>query len=205
MSGIDLGRAKFRRVSSDEEIVGVIINGVPGTGMPPNGLSYARASAIVGYMRSMNGTTGRKSIAAAAGDLARGKTLFEAKAGCAGCHRVRGQGGRSGPDLSEAGLTLRGIEIEASMLDPDEAYSTSTRPFRAVQKDGTTVTGLLINQNTFSVELADNNGTLRSLAKADLRESGFLPKSPMPSSRGKLDAQELADIIAYVSSLRGAQ
>jgi putative heme-binding domain-containing protein len=192
-------------VSSDEEIVGVIVNGVPGTGMPPNALSSSRAYAVVAFLRSMTGATGRKSIAAAMGNAPRGKLLFESKAGCNGCHLVRGVGGRSGPDLSEAGLTLRAIEIEASLLDPDEAYSISTRPFRVVKKDGATVIGMLVNQNTFSVQLSDSKGSLISLPRSEIRESGFLPKSPMPSYRGKLDAQELADIIAYVSSQKGVQ
>ena len=47
VSGIDLGRNRFRRVSSDEEIVDVIMNGVPGTGMPPNAIVRLRAYNVV--------------------------------------------------------------------------------------------------------------------------------------------------------------
>jgi putative heme-binding domain-containing protein len=204
VSGIDLSRGKFRRVSSDEEIVNVIVNGVPGTGMPPTSIPHARAYTIVAFMRTMNDTAGMTSIAAASGDPARGKTLFENKGGCMGCHRIQGRGGRSGPDLSEAGLTLRGVEIERSMLDPDAEYSLNSRPFRVVQKNGTAVMGMLLNQDSYSVQLRDDQGDLRSFAKSDLRESGPV-KSPMPSYRDKLDPQELADIIAYAVSQRGAQ
>ncbi len=202
VTGIDLGRAKFRRVTSDEDIVNVMINGIPGTGMPPHGLSNARAYAIVAYLRSMNATT-QKSIAAASGDGARGRALFAAQ--CATCHRVRGEGGRSGPDLSEAGLSMRAIEIETSMLEPDAAFSTSSRPFRVVMKDGSAVTGLLANQDMLSVQMTTDRGALVSLAKSELREWGFEKKSPMPSYRGRMSPQELADVIAYVGSLRGAQ
>ena len=132
VSGIDLGRGKLKRVSSDEELVNVIVNGVPGTGMPPTPITPPRAFTIVAFMRSMNDLARRKSIAAASGDATRGKVLFDNKAGCIGCHRIRGQGGRSGPDLSEAGLTFFSIEVESSMLGPDAEYSLNSRPFSVV-------------------------------------------------------------------------
>lgn len=44
----------------------------------------------------------RPRLYARPGDPARGETLFEDK-GCAGCHAVRGQGGKIGPDLARPG------------------------------------------------------------------------------------------------------
>jgi cytochrome c oxidase cbb3-type subunit 3 len=205
VSGIDLGRNRFRRVSSDDEIVDVIMNGVPGTGMPPNAIQRLRAYNVVAYLRSMNASSDVKSIAAATGDARRGKALFEGKGACSTCHRVFGEGSRSGPDLSEAGLMLRAIEIETSILDPDASVSTTSPPFRAVRKDGTVISGLLLNQDMFTVQLLQSNGALASLQKSDLRESGLLKNSPMPSYRDRFTPQELADLIAYVGSLRGAE
>jgi putative heme-binding domain-containing protein len=205
VSGIDLGRNRFRRVSSDEQIVDVIMNGVPGTGMPPNAIQLLRAYNVVAYLRNMNANSGARSIAAATGDAGRGKALFEGKGACNTCHRVRGEGSRSGPDLSEAGLMLRAIEIEASILDPDASVSTTSPPYRVVKKDGTVISGLLLNQDMFSVQLLDANGALASLQKSDLRESGLVKKSPMPSYRDKFTPQELADLIAYVGAMRGVE
>ena len=165
VSGIDLGRGKFRRVSTDEEIVQVIIKGIPGTGMPATAVSPTRAYTIVAFLRTMNDSARRDSIAAASGDPARGKVLFENKGGCARCHRILGQGGRSGPDLSEAGLSLRASEIEKSMLDPDAQYPIGARPIRVVRKDGTAITGLLANQDSFSIQMRDEQGNLLSLQK----------------------------------------
>jgi len=205
VTGIDLGRSRFRRVSSDEEIVDVIMNGVPGTGMPPNAITRVRSFNVVAYLRNMNASSGVKSVAAASGDAGRGKALFEGKGACSTCHRVRGQGSRGGPDLSEAGLLLRAIEIETSILDPDAGVSTTSPPFRVVKKDGTVISGLLLNQDMFSVQMLDANGALASLARSDLREAGLLKNSPMPSYKGKFTPQELADVIAYVGSLRGVE
>jgi len=204
VTGVDLARGKFRRVSSDEEIVDVIVNGIPGTAMPPTQIPPIRAYAIVAFLRNMNSPNGAKSIAAARGDEKRGKALFDGKGGCVQCHRIGGFGGRSGPDLSEAGLVLRPIEIETAMLDPDADYLLFAKPFRVVTKDGGVAAGLLLNQDTFSVQILDSKGDLRSYSKSELREFGP-SKSPMPSYRGKIDPQELADIVAYIGAQRGAQ
>ena len=107
--------------------------------------------------------------------------------------------------MSEAGLMLRAIEIETSILDPGASVSTTSPPFRAVKKDGTVISGLLLNQDLYTVQLLDANGALASLQKSDLRESGLLKNSPMPSYRDKFSPQELADLIAYVGALRGAE
>src|SRR5262249_47271742 len=146
VSGIDLGRGKFHRVSSDEDIVKVIINGIPGTGMPATSVSETRAYNVVAFLRNMNDMPGRKSIAAKSGSADRGKTLFENKAGCIACHRVRGEGGRSGPDLSEAGLTFRNIEIETAMLDPGSDAAVTSHPYQVTDKSGAVIRGLLLNQ-----------------------------------------------------------
>jgi putative heme-binding domain-containing protein len=204
VSGIDLGRGRFRRVTSDEDLVKVILEGVPGTGMPATPLSPSRAWAVVAYLRSMSDPGGRRSVAAARGDEARGKALFRGKAGCGACHRIGSEGGRTGPDLSDAGVMLRAIEIETAMLDPDAEYTLTSRPYRVVLRDGTEVAGMLLNQDSYSVQMRDGAGNLRSFARAELRESGEA-RSAMPSYRGKLDAQELADLVAYVSAQRGVQ
>lgn len=203
VSGIDLVRGKFRRISRDEEYITVIINGIPGTGMPPSAMLPVQAYNIIGYLRKMNASEQGKSIAAAAGDAVRGKALFEGKGTCNSCHRVNGEGSRSGPDLSDAGAALRAIEIETSILDPDARISDNARPFRVEKKDGTAITGLLLNQDTFSVQLRDSKGRLASFTKSDLRRFEFLDKSPMPSYRGAFSPQELADLLAHLTSLKG--
>jgi mono/diheme cytochrome c family protein len=71
-------------------------------------------------------------------------------------------------------------------------------------RDGTTVTGRLLNHDSFTVQMLDSKEQLRSFAKADLREHGFAP-TPMPSAQGRLDSQETADVVSYLASLKGAR
>ena len=81
----------------------------------------------------------------------------------------------------------------------------SNRFFRVVTADGATVTGRLLNQDTFSVQLMDSKEKLLSFSKADLKEFGFSNKSPMPSYKDKLSSAELADLVAYLRSLKGIE
>ncbi|MCX6612810.1 MAG: c-type cytochrome [Acidobacteria bacterium] len=204
VSGIDLGRGKFKIAKNDEDLVRIIVNGIPGTGMPSTNTSSARATMIVAYLRTMNEVKGRQSIAAARGNAGRGKVLFEGKGGCIGCHRILGSGGRSGPDLSDVGHLLRPIDIETAILDADDQYPLGTRPVRVIRKSGAAVSGLLVNQDTYSLQLVDQEGSLRSIERSDVKHEGPTP-SWMPSYRGKFDAQELADLIAYLMRQKGVQ
>lgn len=202
VTGIDLGRGKFKIATNDEDLMRIIQNGVAGTGMPATVMSPYRAAMIVAYLRSMNWTREKKSVAAATGDVARGKALFENQGQCAGCHRIRGVGGRSGPDLSEAGHLLRAIEIESAIVEPDAQYPFGTRPVRVELKAGNGFTGSLLNQDRYSLQLLDQEGQLRSLDRSEVRAVTAAP-TWMPAYGGKFTAQELADLIAYVGSLRG--
>jgi hypothetical protein len=74
--------------------------------------------------------------------------------------------------------------------------------FQVTPKRGSVVRGLLLNQDTFSVQLLDEAQNLRSFQKSDLAASGFMP-SAMPSYRGRLTPQELADVVSYLLTLKG--
>jgi putative heme-binding domain-containing protein len=198
--GIDLGHGRFRQTYSENALIKIIQNGIPGTGMPPNNLQDFQAEIVVAYLRSV-ATSGR--TVTGNGNAARGKVLFEGKANCASCHRVNGVGSRVGPDLSDIAALRRTVEIERSLLDPNEETLPQNRTYRAVTSRGDTVTGRLLNIDTFTVQILDSKERLLSLQRSDLRESGFVQDSPMPSYRDQLSSQELADIVAYLVTLKG--
>ena len=198
--GIDLGHGRFRQAYSENALVKIIQNGIPRTAMPPNNLQDFQAEIVVAYLRSL-ATTGR--TVSGNGDAARGKALFDGKGNCAGCHRVNGNGSRVGPDLSDIAALRRTVEIERSLLEPNEEVLPQNRSYRAVTKQGETITGRLLNVDTFTVQILDSKERLVSLQRSDLRESGFVNESPMPSYRDKLSSQELLDVLAYLGTLKG--
>jgi len=77
------------------------------------------------------------------------------------------------------------------------------RPVRAVTRDGTLINGRRLNEDTYSVQLIDDHERLVSLMKADLREFKILTTSPMPSYKDVFSGDELADLLAYLLSLKG--
>jgi putative heme-binding domain-containing protein len=167
--------------------------------MPATNVSEVQAVKIVAYLRSV--AASRRS-ASAAGDAARGKTIFDGKGECATCHRVNDNGSRLGPDLSRVGQLRRTIELEQSLLDPAGEVLPANRFYKVTMRDGTTVTGRLLNHDTFTVQMLDSKEQLRSFVKADLREHGFAP-TPMPSYQGRFNSQETADVVSYLVSLKG--
>jgi putative heme-binding domain-containing protein len=200
VTGVDLGRGQFRRASSDEDLVRIIRTGIPNTGMPPNNVSEINAGNIVAYLRTI---AAEKRTTSVAGDPVRGKAIFEGKGNCASCHRVRGNGSRIGPDLTEVGAQRRAVELEKSILEPGAAVLPSHRSIRVVTRDGVAISGRLLNHDAFTVQLLDSDEQLRSFQKSNLREYVFVDSSPMPSYRGKLSAEELADLVSYLVSLKG--
>jgi len=138
----------------------------------------------------------------ATGDPSRGKALYDGKGACATCHRVNGVGSRLGPDLSDVGQLRRAVDLERSLLEPDAEVLGNNRFYHVTTKDGATTTGRLLNLDTFTVQMLDSKERLRSFVKSDLRDHGFADKSPMPSYK-TLSAQELADVVSYLMSLKG--
>jgi cytochrome c oxidase cbb3-type subunit 3 len=199
ITGIDLGRGQFRREMTDEDLVRIIRTGIPNTPMPPSTMTVEQAQKIVAYLRA-RAASARSGTAR--GDAARGQALFAGKGGCASCHLVNGAGSGVGPDLSRIGAVRGALELERALVDPAADVQPTARFYRVVLKDGTAVTGRLLSHDTFSVQLLDTTQKLRSFAKSDLREHGFAT-SPMPSYRDRLSPQELADVVTYLSSLRG--
>lgn len=202
VAGIDLGRGQFRRAAgaSDEELVRIIRTGIPNTGMPPNNINEINAGNIVAYLRTI---ATEKRTTTVAGDPVRGRAIFEGKGNCASCHRVRGIGSRIGPDLTEVGGQRRVAELEKSILEPGASVLPSQRSIRVVTRDGVAISGRLLNHDVFTVQLLDSNEQLRSFQKSNLREYTFVDSSPMPSYRDKLTAEELADLLSYLVSLKG--
>ena len=200
VAGIDLGRGQFRRPMTDQDLAQIIRTGIPGTPMPASNFSEEQAARVVAYLRSV--AAARQSVTAV-GDAVRGKALFESKGTCATCHRVNGTGSRLGPDLTNVGQLRRAVDLERSLLDPDAEVLGNNRFYHVTTKDGVTTTGRLLNLDTFSVQLLDSKEQLRSFVKADVRNHGFAEKSPMPSYKEKLSAQELADVVSYLVSLKG--
>jgi len=137
------------------------------------------------------------------GDAGRGKALV-ASSGCLSCHRIGEQGSHLGPDLTDIGSRQgrTAEQLRRSIVAPDDEVAPADRFVRVVPKSGPAVTGHLLNQDAISVQLMTPKEELKSYLRADLREVTILDKGLMPSSQGKLTDQQIADIVAYLLTLK---
>jgi putative heme-binding domain-containing protein len=139
----------------------------------------------------------------ASSSAANGRIIFEGKGACRTCLRVKENGSRSGPDLTEIAAQRTREALEKSLLDPNPEVSPQYRRYQVITRDGASITGKILNQDIFSIQMLDSSDRLRSFQKSNLRESGFVQTPPMPSYRGKLSPQELTDLLAYLATLKG--
>lgn len=200
IAGVNLARQQFRRASSDDDVRRTITTGVPAAGMPPFNLQPAELDNLVAYIRSgfdLNATPFK------VGTAARGQAIFEDKGGCVACHRVNGKGAFAAPDLSDIGVLRQPASIQRSLTEPTSGMMPINRPLRVVTKDGRTINGRRLNEDTFTIQVTDSDGRLYSFAKSDLSQVELGTTSGMPSFASKLSDDELADLLAYLISLRG--
>jgi len=123
--------------------------------------------------------------------------------GCFDCHRIGDRGSRLGPDLSDIGKRRTPDRLRQALVAPDEAVTPEDRFVRLVTKDGATITGRLLNQDPFSIQLITPKEELKTYMRSALREYAIVDKGLMPSVRGKLTDQQIADLVAYLASLKG--
>jgi putative heme-binding domain-containing protein len=200
VAGVDLARQQFRRAASDDDIRNTITTGVADAGMPAFRGQPAELDALVAFIRSgfdMNATP------FTVGDATRGKAVYDGIGACATCHRVAGDGARTGPNLSDVGALRQPAAIQRSLLEPSRGMMPINRPVRIVTRDGRTIRGRRVNEDTATVQLMDDAERLVSLSKSDILEFELGTVSGMPSFSGKLTDQELANLLAYLLSLRG--
>jgi putative heme-binding domain-containing protein len=200
VSGVDLRSGKFRNATTDQQLRGVITNGFATAGMPPFMFDAADLTGLVAYLRNMN-SIDRGSMKP--GDAAHGRLVVETKGACLSCHRINNIGSRKGPNLSTIGSERSAGSLERSLLDPTSQMWPINRPVHIVTKDGKVIDGRRLNEDTYTVQVADEEGRLISLNKPELREFTVSPRSTMPSYRQELSPDELADVVTYLLSLKG--
>jgi len=200
ITGIDLRRGLFKTAVSDEDLARVLKTGRPDSGMPAFALLQPQeTTGIIAFIRA--GFDASASVKL--GDASRGQALFSGKGACASCHRVNGRGPRLASDLSEIGAIRTPASLQRTLLDPGRYLIPANRSVVAVTRDGKTIRGRRLNEDTYTIQLIDDQERLVSLAKSDLRSLQLIPTSAMPSYDKTLSADEISDLIAYLLTLKG--
>ncbi len=144
-------------------------------------------------------------ILSLAGDVSRGAQLFAATEGvqCKSCHQINKVGTAIGPDLSHVGKQLTRSQILQSILKPSEKINPKFVTYLAETSQGRVVTGLLVEKTKQRVVLRDARNQRIEIQAPDIELLVPQPKSLMPDLLFKdLSAKQLADLIAYLESLK---
>jgi cytochrome c oxidase cbb3-type subunit III len=185
---------------SDSEILTVLQEGKPEEGMPPfAGLGSAKLADILNYLRFLQG---KSKTPASIANAEKGKEVFSGNGGCSECHMIHGSGGFLGPDLSDYGASHSADTIRGAIASADKRPAIHKGLAKATTKDGRKISGLVRNEDNFSVQLQAQDGAFYSLEKSALSELTFDSKPMMPDNYGsKLSKSELDQLVSYLLSV----
>lgn len=121
--------------------------------------------------------------------------------GCTACHRIGDEGSYVGPSLNGIGSRRKADEIRVAIISPRPTVSPENRQVRLTGVDGKTITGKILNQDGYSVQMVDASGQLETRSKAGAREFAIIDTNPMPSFASKITGLDLDDLVRYLSSM----
>jgi|GEM_PF-3196239 len=138
------------------------------------------------------------------GNAKRGKAVFAAAtAQCALCHKVHGQGGDVGPDLSQIGGKFDRTHLIESILNPSAEILQGYQSTLIETKSGRVFTGIVKSESAETVVLADAAGKRITIPLRDIEARALSKVSLMPTGLAEtLTPAQFSDLIAYLESLR---
>ncbi|MGP0075062.1 MAG: c-type cytochrome [Bryobacteraceae bacterium] len=209
--GPNLNRPVLELAPDDKALLTIIRDGIPNSGMPRvRRMTDTELNSLVVYVRSL----AQAGAATVAGNPEKGRAVY-AKLGCSSCHTIAGQGGNFGPELTNIAGFRAPDYLRQAVVDPAAALPKGVMlvpgrgfneylPVRVVTRDGKEVSGVRVNEDSFTIQIKDASSQLYSFQKADLQTlDKEIGKSLMPNYSGKASDSELNDLVAYLWSLGG--
>ncbi len=132
-----------------------------------------------------------------------GRKMFVATA-CFKCHRFAGDGGIVGPELTAVGRRYNARTMLESLIEPSRVVSDQYEARVFVLKNGTQVTGRVVNLNGNSLLVSENMldpGKLTAVDRDEIDQSSVSRTSLMPAGLlNTLSKDEVLDLVAYLQS-----
>jgi putative heme-binding domain-containing protein len=136
-------------------------------------------------------------------DFKNGQKMFGA-ARCIVCHRFNGEGGATGPDLSQAAGRFNLHDLVESIVEPSKVVSDQYRASIVSTADGKVYTGRIIGESKGNLTILtdpEDSTKVVEVKKSDVEENKPSPVSLMPAGLlVQLNDNEVLDLLAYLLS-----
>lgn len=133
--------------------------------------------------------------ALAAGNRNQGRQVFVQV--CSLCHRLYGEGGTLGPDLTGSGRSNLAFLLE-SIVDPSAVVAADFRYVMATLSDGRVVTGVIKARSPRTLTIQSMTG-VEIIEQGQITQLNELAQSPMPEGLLRsLSQTQVIDLIAYL-------
>ncbi|HEX3657072.1 MAG TPA: c-type cytochrome [Pirellulales bacterium] len=132
-----------------------------------------------------------------------GQQMFAA-ARCIICHRFQGEGGSTGPDLSQLAGRFGLKDMAEAIVDPNKIISDQYRASTVLTSSGKVYTGRILSESKDKVIILTNPedaSKVDEIAKSDIEDIQPSPVSLMPANLiNSLNKNEVLDLLAYLLS-----
>ncbi|MCC6391302.1 MAG: c-type cytochrome [Bryobacterales bacterium] len=133
-------------------------------------------------------------------DAQRGRAVYERA--CSECHKIGNTGSEVGPDLRTVSTHYKEALL-ADILMPNLNIEGGYEEYLVETADGQTITGILARETPVSMTLRRRKGEEDTILRSAVKSMRSLNVSPMPDDlENSIDVQQMADVIAYVKSLK---
>ncbi len=149
---------------------------------------------------------GKFQVSLKGGNAERGRDLFynHTATQCVRCHKINGNGGIAGPDLTK--LVERNPDktrdyILESLVLPNAKIAAGYATVSLTLIDGRIVAGTVLNEDEKSVTTQSPDGKKETVLVDDI-DARTVPTSAMPAVDKTLTHREMRDLIQYLASLK---
>lgn len=136
------------------------------------------------------------------GDAAAGRKIFfeRADVSCMRCHKVKGEGGEVGPDLTEIGKRQPREYIAESIAFPNKVIAKGFESVLVTLKNGMAYAGIVKSEDSDNLVLNSPEDGIITIKKADIQTRN-LGLSAMPDGMAQLlGHKDLRDLIEFLAA-----
>lgn len=184
-----------------EKLIPAFVGSLSKDGTPANILEEAESFLPGGSSKpKVTVPFNRDSVLALKGDPVKGKEVYALH--CIRCHQMNGEGIDFGPKLSEIGTKLPKEALMDAIQHPSAGISFGFEAYEITLDDRAVVMGLVTSKSESEIQVKYPDGNAEKIDIKRIRSQKQLKESIMPALHQAMAPQELADLLAYLGTLK---